>query len=42
LAYAVIYLAGIPYLRTLAFIVSLVGFFEVAKVLLAAWNGDAT
>lgn len=37
LAYAVIYIAGIPYLRTVAFVVSLSGLFDVAAVLLRAW-----
>ncbi len=41
LAYAVIYIAGIPYLRTVAFVVSLVGLFDVAAVLLSAWSGGA-
>ncbi|MGH7899016.1 MAG: MAPEG family protein [Candidatus Binatia bacterium] len=39
LAYAFIYIAGIPYLRTVAFIISLGGLFDVARVLLAAWGG---
>ena len=32
-----IYVAGIPYLRTVAFVVSLSGLFDVAAVLLRAW-----
>ena len=39
LAYAVIYIAGIPYLRTVAFVASLFGLFDVASVLLGAWGG---
>ncbi len=38
LAYAIIYIAGVPYLRTIAFIVSLGGLFDIARVLFAAWN----
>ena len=41
LAYAVIYIAGIPYLRTAAYIISLGGLFDVAGVLLSAWSGAA-
>ena len=40
LAYVVIYIAGIPYLRTVAFVASLVGMFDIAAVLISAW-GDA-
>ena len=40
LAYAIIYIAGVPYLRTVAFIVSLGGLFDIARVLFAAWNGS--
>lgn len=38
LAYAVIYIAGIPYLRTIAFVASLVGLFDIAGVLLSSWK----
>ncbi len=38
LAYAIIYIAGIPYLRTVAFIVSIGGLIDIARVLFAAWN----
>ena len=41
LAYAIIYIAGIPYLRTVAFIVSLGGLFDIARVLFAGWNEAA-
>lgn len=41
LAYALIYIAGIPYLRTVAFVISLGGLFDVARVLLGAWSGSA-
>lgn len=40
LAYAVIYIAGIPYLRTVAFIIALGGLFDVARVLFAAWGAS--
>ena len=40
-AYAVIYIAGIPYLRTVAYIISLGGLFDVAAVLLSAWGRAA-
>ena len=39
LAYAVIYIAGIPYLRTVAFVASLFGMFDIASVILAAGRG---
>lgn len=42
LAYAVIYIAGIPYLRTVAFVASLVGMFDIAAVLVAGWGGVGT
>ena len=35
LAHAVTYLAGIPYLRTVAFVVALGGMFDIVRVLLA-------
>ena len=41
LAYAVIYIAGIPYLRTVAFVASLFGMFDIASVLLSAWGGSS-
>ncbi len=37
-AYAAIYIAGIPYLRTLAFLVSFVGMLDIVWVLLAGWG----
>lgn len=37
-AYAAIYIAGIPYIRTVAFIASLSGMFDVLGVLLDAWS----
>jgi len=36
LAYAVVYIAGIPYVRAVAFVASLAGLFDVAGVLLEA------
>ncbi len=39
LVYAVVYIAGIPYLRTVAFVASLFGLFDVASVLFSAWSG---
>ena len=36
LAFAAIYIAGIPYLRTVAFVVALAGLFEIAGALLRA------
>lgn len=36
-AYAVIYIAGIPYLRTVAFVASLIGMLDIAAVLVSAW-----
>lgn len=35
-AHAVIYIAGIPYLRAVAFVASLSGLFDIARALLAA------
>ncbi len=37
MAYAAIYIAGIPYLRTVAFVAGLVGMLGIARVLLSAW-----
>jgi uncharacterized MAPEG superfamily protein len=37
-AYAAIYIAGIPYLRSLAFLVSFVGMLDIVWVLLAGWG----
>ena len=36
LAYAPIYIAGIPYLRTVAFVVAIGGMLSIARVVLAA------
>ncbi len=36
-AHAVIYVAGIPYVRTVAFIVAFGGMLDIARELLAAW-----
>ena len=36
-AHAVIYIAGIPYLRTVAFVAGLSGMFDIAREILAAW-----
>jgi uncharacterized MAPEG superfamily protein len=36
-AHAAIYIAGIPYLRTLAFLVALNGMLDIARELLGAW-----
>ena len=43
-AHAVIYIAGVPYLRTAAFVVSLSGMFRIARELLLHWSsiGPAT
>ena len=41
LAYAVIYIAGVPYLRTVAFVASLFGMFDIAGALLSAWGGSS-
>lgn len=38
MAYAGIYIAGIPYLRTVAFVVSLRGMFSIARELFAVWS----
>jgi uncharacterized MAPEG superfamily protein len=35
LAHAAIYIAGIPYLRTVAFVVAIGGMFDIARALLA-------
>ena len=37
-AYAAIYIAGIPYLRTLAFAVSLAGLLDIVAVLISGWH----
>ena len=37
-AHAIIYIAGIPYLRTAAFVVSLIGMFRIARELLLHWS----
>ena len=37
LAYVAIYIAGIPYLRTAAFVGSLVGMLDIAAVLVSNW-----
>ncbi len=37
-AHAVIYIAGVPYLRTAAFVVSLSGMFRIARELLSHWS----
>ena len=37
-AHAVIYVAGIPYIRAIAFGVSLGGLFAIAGELLSAWS----
>ena len=37
-AYAGIYIAGIPYLRTLAFVVALGGMFDIARELWGSWS----
>ncbi len=37
-AYAGIYIAGIPYLRTLAFVVALGGMFDIARALWGSWS----
>ncbi len=36
LAHAVIYIAGVPYLRTVAFVVAIGGMLDIARALLAA------
>ena len=36
LAHAVIYIAGVPYLRTAAFVVAIGGMLDIARALLAA------
>jgi uncharacterized MAPEG superfamily protein len=41
LAYAALYIAGIPYLRTIAFVASLFGMLDIALVLIAAWSDAA-
>ncbi len=38
LAHAVIYIAGVPYLRTVAFGVALIGMFDIARELLSHWS----
>ena len=40
-AHAVIYIAGIPYIRAIAFGVSLAGLFAIAGELLSAWSAGA-
>lgn len=37
LAHAVTYTAGIPYLRTLAFLVAIGGMFDIARALIEVW-----
>ncbi len=37
-AHAVIYIAGVPYLRTVAFVVALSGMFDIARELLSRWS----
>ncbi len=37
-AYVAIYIAGIPYLRTVAFVASLAGLFDIAAVLFENWS----
>ena len=37
-AHAVIYIAGVPYVRTVAFIVALSGMFDIARELLSRWS----
>jgi uncharacterized MAPEG superfamily protein len=37
-AHAVIYIAGVPYLRTAAFVVALAGMFRIARELLLHWS----
>jgi uncharacterized MAPEG superfamily protein len=39
LAYALIYIAGVPYLRTIAFVASLFGMLDIALVLVSSWSG---
>ena len=36
-AHAVVYTAGIPYVRTIAFVVGLSGLFDIVRELLGAW-----
>ena len=36
-AHAAIYIAGIPYLRTVAFVVAIAGMFDIARELLSQW-----
>lgn len=38
LAHAGIYIAGIPYVRAIAFAASLIGMFDIARELLGAWS----
>ncbi len=40
-AHAVVYIAGVPYVRTLAFLVSLIGMFDIARELLSRWSSLA-
>ncbi len=37
-AHAVIYIAGVPYLRTVAFVVAFSGMFSIARELLSHWS----
>ncbi len=37
-AHAIIYIAGLPYLRTVAFAVALIGMFRIARELLSHWS----
>ena len=39
-AHAVVYIAGVPYIRTVAFVVSLGGMFNIAGELFGAWSID--
>ena len=38
IAHASVYIAGIPYFRTVAFVVSLDGMFDIARELIGAWS----
>ncbi len=38
LAHAIIYIAGLPYLRTVAFVVALIGMLRIARELLSHWS----
>ena len=37
-AHAVVYIAGVPYVRAVAFVVSLGGLFDIARELFSAWS----